>query len=109
MARDPGLEELIHDELDSVPGLTEKAMFGGWAWLLNGHLLCAARKDGMLVRLGKEREAWALQINGVEPMLSRGRTMQGWVRCDPEVFGDDAVRRKLLSRAIEFVRALPGK
>ena len=45
MTRDKGLEALINDELDSVSGLTEKAMFGGWAWLLHGNLLCGARDD----------------------------------------------------------------
>lgn len=109
MARDKGLEELIHDELLSVPGITEKAMFGGWAWLLGGNLLCAARDDGMLVRLGKGHDAWALQTSGIVPMLSGGRTMQGWVRCSPDVCGDDALRRQLLAHAMEFVRSLREK
>ena len=51
MARDKGLEELLADELRPESGVTEKAMFGGWAWLVNGNLLCGARDDGMLVRL----------------------------------------------------------
>lgn len=53
MARDEGLEELLRDDLRAEPGLTETAMFGGWAWLLNGNLLCGARDDGILARLGK--------------------------------------------------------
>ena len=109
MARDKGLEELIRDELPSIPGLSEKAMFGGWAWLLDGNLLCGARDDGMLIRLGKGRDTWALQINGVVPMLSRERVVQGWVRCGPDVYGEDELREKLLSEAIEFVRSLPDK
>jgi hypothetical protein len=36
MARDEGLEELLRECLQAEPGLTEKAMFGGRAWLLNG-------------------------------------------------------------------------
>ncbi len=109
MARDRGLEELIHEDLGSLTGITEKAMFGGWAWLLHGNLLCGARDDGMLVRLGKGRDAWALQTPGVVPMESRGRIMQGWVRCDPIVYGDDALRNRLLSAAIVFVGTLQGK
>lgn len=106
MARDKGLEELVHDELLSIPGITDKAMFGGWVWLLNGNLLCGARDDGMLVRLGKWRDAWALQIEGIESMISRGRVMQGWVLCGPDVYGEDALRKKLMCHAIEFVRSL---
>ncbi|EQD52994.1 hypothetical protein B1A_12535 [mine drainage metagenome] len=107
MARDRFLEELVNDELRSEPGVTDKAMFGGWAWLLNGKLLCGARDDGMLVRLGKGKDTWALQIPGIVPMFSGARRMHGWVRADPEAYGDDTLRRKLVTCALDFVRSLP--
>jgi hypothetical protein len=109
MARDEGLEELLRADLDSVAGLAETPMFGGRAWLLDGHLLCGAREDGMLVRLGKGSDGWALELPGIGPMISRGRPMTGWVRAQPEAFGDDALRRRLLDSALAFVRALPPK
>lgn len=109
MARDQDLEELVNDELRSVHGITEKAMFGGWAWLLNGNLLCGARDDGMLVRLGKDNDAWALKMPGIVPMISGTRRMHGWVRADSRAFGDDVLRHKLLTRALGFVRSLPVK
>lgn len=109
MARDSGIEALIRDDLPSIAGITEKPMFGGWAWLLRGNLVCGARSDGMLVRLGKGKDAWALGLPGVAPMLSRGRPMQGWVRAGPDAYGDDALRQRLLTAAIEFVRTLPAK
>ena len=109
MARDKGLEELVNDELRSVSGITNKAMFGGWAWLLKGNLLCGARQDGMLVRLGKGNDAWALELKGVKPMISRGKPMHGWVRTDSSVYGDDGKRHKLIAAALKFVGSLPGK
>lgn len=109
MARDEGLEELLRENLKSEPGLTESSMFGGLAWLLNGNLLCGAREDGMLVRLGKGNAGWALAQPDTAPMVMRGRPMEGWVRAGPDAFGDDALRRKLLDAALAFVRALPAK
>jgi TfoX/Sxy family transcriptional regulator of competence genes len=109
MARDRGLEELIADDLNSEGGIKEKAMFGGWAWLLDGKLFCGARDDGMLIRLGKGNDAWALEIIGIVPMVSGNRVIQGWVRADPRVYGDDSLRAKLLSNALAFVRSLPAK
>ena len=109
MARDEGLEELLRDDLEAVPGLTEKPMFGGRAWLLNGHLLCGARDDGMLVRLGKGQDGWALQRSEIAPMVSRGKRMDGWVRAGPSAFGDDTLRQRLLDKALAFVRSLPAK
>lgn len=107
--RDPGLEALIREELPHDLALTEKAMFGGWAWLLNGNLFLGARSDGMLARLGKGDDVWALALPDVEPMISRGRRMDGWVRAGPSAYGDDAMRRRLIEDALAFVRGLPAK
>jgi hypothetical protein len=109
MARNKVLEELLGDDLAQVRGITEKAMFGGWAWLLHGNLLCGARDDGMLARLGKGNDAWALAIPGIEPMMMQGRQMHGWVRAAPEVYEDDKLRRKLLKAALDFTQSLPNK
>lgn len=109
MARDKGLEELLDDNLAGTPGLTQKAMFGGVAWLVNGNLLCGASARGMLVRLGKDNDDWALKISGIAPMVMQGRKMSGWVRAAPEVYGDDELRRKLLDSALKFNRTLPRK
>ena len=109
MARDQGLEELLNNNLTSVSGLTQKAMFGGWAWLVNGNLLCGARTDGMLVRLGKGNDAWALEIPGISPMMMQERRMHGWVRAASEAYSNDALREKLVNAALEFNRSLPKK
>jgi hypothetical protein len=109
MTRDKGLEALVHHDLRGESALDGKAMFGGWAWLLNGNLLCCARDDGMLVRLGKGNDRWALHTPGIVQMVSNGRRMQGWVRAGPEVYCNDALRRKLLDAALVFVRALRPK
>jgi hypothetical protein len=42
MARNKVLEQMLGDDLAQVRGVTEKAMFGGRAWLLHGNLLKAA-------------------------------------------------------------------
>src|SRR5579862_387405 len=109
MARDPGLEELLEDDLKGVRGLTQKPMFGGMAWLLHGNLLLGARKDSLLVRLGKGNDTWALKEAGVELMVMQGRAMSGWVRANAKAYGHDALRKKLIAAAIEFNRTLPKK
>ena len=109
MSRDTGLEELIAVDLAGIDSLTEKAMFGGWAWLINGNLVCGARADGMLVRLGAGRDGWALALPGIGPMLSRSKPMNGWLRAGPDAYGDDDLRRRLIAEALAFVRGLPPK
>jgi hypothetical protein len=109
MARDRGLEDLIRSDLPRDFALTEKAMFGGWAWLVNGNLLIGARADGMLARLGKGNDAWALALPDVGPMIARGRAMAGWIRAGPAAYGDDALRARLIEAALMFVKGLPPK
>ena len=109
MSRDFGLEDLIRETLPRDIALTEKAMFGGRAWLLDGRLLLGARSDGLLVRLGKGHDRWALALPDVAPMIMRDRPMEGWVRAGPGAYGDDALRAQLIEAALRFVRGLPPK
>ncbi|MGO4125287.1 TfoX/Sxy family protein [Inquilinus sp. YAF38] len=109
MARDPGLEELVREALGAEPGLDEKRMFGGLAWLLHGNLLCGARVDSMLVRLGKGNDGWALEQPGIATMVMQDRPLPGWIRAGAAAYGDDALRRRLLDAALAFVRTLPPK
>ena len=109
MARDKGLEDLVRADLPAGLEFTEKSMFGGWAWLVNGHLALGARSDGMLARLGKGNDAWALSLPGVTTMRVGERAMAGWVRAAPEAYGEDALRRRLIDAAVAFARTLPPK
>ena len=109
MARDRGLEETILEDIGSLPGLSDKKMFGGLAWMLDGHLLCGARDVGMMVRLGRDNDAWALALPDVAPMIMSGRPMSGWVRAGTDACADDETRRRLLDAAVAFVRTLPPK
>lgn len=109
MARDPGLEEVVREMLGDRDGLSEKAMFGGLCWMLDGHMLCAARDDGALVRLGKGQDGWALAMDGIAPMVMQGRPMTGWVWVEPDAFADEALAARLIGAALDFVRALPAK
>ena len=109
MARDRELEELVLDDLGPLPGLSEKPMFGGLAWMLDGHLLCAARDVGLMVRLGKGNDGWALEHDGIgQVVMSRGG-MPGWVRAGPDACADAGLRRRLLDAAVTFVGSLPPK
>jgi len=110
MARDWLLEEMVREALGDRPGLTEKAMFGGLCWLLDGKLLCAASGKGLMVRLGKGEDGWALAHPEVLTVVMGERAMPGWVRVSPAASRDDEVlRRMLMTKAVAFVRTLPPK
>ena len=109
MARDSGLEEVVREYLEELPGISGKAMFGSWCWLVDGHLLCCASQEGVMVRLGKGNEQWALAEEGITPFINGKRPMHGWVLVAPETFASDSLARSLIDGALSFVRGLQPK
>jgi TfoX N-terminal domain len=109
MTRDAGLEQMVSGDLAGLTDITTTTMFGGFAWMWQGHLLCCARHDGILFRLGKGNDAWALALPDVAAMVMGGRPMQGWVRATGDAMADDALRHRLIAAAQAFVTTLPAK
>ena len=99
----------MRDDLADEAGISEKKMFGGLCFLLNGHMLCGVNAKGMMFRVGKTREAKARAIDGAGPMQFTGRPMGGMIDVTEEAFVDDARRAEWLQLAMANARALPPK
>lgn len=108
MPYDPHLADLMRDALESRKGITEKKMFGGVSWMLNGNMLCGVEVGRFMFRVGKEREADALLRPGAEIVDFNGRRMGGllWVEAEACLAAglDD-----WLSFAAQFAGSLPPK
>lgn len=109
MPRDPMLEATVTGDLTGLADLRTQPMFGGLAWMWRGNLLCAARADGILFRLGKAGGVAALAEAHVNPMMMGDRPMPGWVRLAPQGCGDATLRQRLTDLARAFVETLPAK
>lgn len=108
MAYDPGLAQILRDAL-AAEEVTEQKMFGGIAFMLNGHMLCGIHKGGVMVRVGKASYAEALTLPGAAPMLFTGKTMVGMVELADASVADDELRQRILSMALAANRAMPPK
>ena len=108
MAYDEELAARIRELVARERGLTEKKMFGGLAFLVNGNMSVAASgQGGLLVRVDPDESDSLVRKAGVELMEMRGRQMSGWLRVDA-----DAVRTKKqlavwVERGVGFARSLP--
>ncbi|MDA0586601.1 MAG: TfoX/Sxy family protein [Planctomycetota bacterium] len=109
MAYDEKQAQILRDSLADLDGITEKKMFGGLCFLLNGNMLCGVDKDGGMARVGKEHGAAALELPGVDPLSFTGRKMGGMVDVSEGALKDNSVRKVVLSLAREFVGAMPAK
>jgi TfoX/Sxy family transcriptional regulator of competence genes len=81
MAHDETLAAAIRELL---PEATEKRMFGGIGFLVNGKLAIAASgQGGVLVRVDPAEAAELVASGAAQPAVLRGRTRMGWVRAPP--------------------------
>lgn len=103
------LANRTRDALSPVRGVTEKKMFGGVGFLLNGNLLVGVWKHSLIVRLGPEEGEAALLESNVKKFDITGRPMKGWVLVEPEGIDDDGQLKAWIERAMKFVEALPAK
>jgi TfoX/Sxy family transcriptional regulator of competence genes len=95
--------------LARVAGISEKQMFGGLCFLLNGNMLCGVHQTGCMARVGKDQESIALNIDGVQPLSFTGRKMGGMVDISFAAIEDRASRAAILKLAKDYVSALPAK
>ncbi len=109
MAYDETIAATIREALAGRTGITEKKMFGGLCFLLNGNMLCGAHRDGGMYRVGKESAGAALALPHVRAMAMTGRPMPGLVDVDREAFTDAGLRDRLMTMALEFVAPMPPK
>lgn len=110
MAYDRELANRIREELAAERGVTEKAMFGGLAFLVGGHMAVAAsRTGGMLVRVDPERSDEALKRPHTQLMEMRGRSMPGWIVVAPEGVRTKRQIGAWVRRGAEYARSLPPK
>ena len=105
---DQELAESVRTALAGTATVREVKMFGGIGFMLNGNLVAAASKRGLLVRVGRERQGDALARAGARPMVMRGRTMDGYIYVDPPALTARAVQA-WLRLALDFVQTLPPK
>lgn len=109
MAYDEGLAAIFRDDLAELAGISEKKMFGGLCFLLNGNMLCGVHTGGAMFRVGKENEAAALAIDGAGPMTFTSRKMGGMIDVTDEALADDASRSEWLRLSLDFVKPMPAK
>ena len=109
MAYDEGLAAMMRDDLADQPGITEKKMFGGLCFLMNGNMVCGVHSGGGMFRVGKAREAEARAIPGAGELTFTGRPMGGMIEVDDEALGDDERRLQWIALAVTNAANLPAK
>lgn len=109
MAYSEELAERIRDVLDGRPGVTERKMFGGVAWMVNGNMACGVMGEDLMVRLDRADAEAAKAEENVGPMEFTGRPMRGFVTVAPEGIEADDDLGRWVDAGADFAESLAPK
>jgi TfoX/Sxy family transcriptional regulator of competence genes len=110
MAFDEDLAYRIREAVADVRGVTEKRMFGGLAFLVNGNMaLSASGQGGMLLHVDPAQGESLLNEPCAKPFEMRGRAMSGWLRVDTAMIPDDEAFRRWVNHGVTYAKSLPAK
>lgn len=109
MAYSEELAERIREVIELRPGVTERKMFGGIAWMVNGNMACGVIGEDLMVRLDREDAEAAQAEEHVGPMDLTGRPMRGFVVVGADGVQDDAELGRWVEAGADFAESLPSK
>ena len=110
MPYDEELANRIRELIAGEPDVTEKKMFGGLAFLINGNMsVSASGQGGLLLRVDPEQTDELVEEGHAEPFVMRGRAMQGWLRVAPEGVRTKRDLARWVERGVSYARWLPSK
>ena len=107
--QDDGLAGRIRPLLSQLPGYSEKNMFGGVCFMINGNMCAGTWKDSLIVRLEREKHDETLAEPYTKPADIAGRTMRGWALVEPEGIASEDDLETWVARAADFAASLPAK
>ena len=110
MAYDEDLADRIRELMAGEPGVTEKKMFGGLAFLVGGNMAAAASgQGGVMVRVDPATSDTLVATTGARFAEMQGRPMQGWLRVDLDDVRTKRQLAKWVNLGTAYARSLPAK
>lgn len=110
MAYDSELADRVRAVVGAEPGLTERRMFGGLAFLVHGNLaVSASGRGGLLLRTDPADAPALLARPHVRPFEMRGRELAGWLHVGPAAVDTDEELRTWVTHGLAYARTLPPK
>lgn len=110
MSYDDDLADRIRKTVQDEPGLSERRMFGGLAFLVNGNMaVSASSQGGLLLRVDPAQTESLVDHEHVRRFEMRGRAMNGWLHVDVDVLKTDDELRHWVNHGLTYTRSLDPK
>jgi TfoX/Sxy family transcriptional regulator of competence genes len=108
MAFDEILPARVREALTGRGRLTERKMFGGVAFMLNGYMCCGLVGEDLMLRVGPEGYRAALARPHARPMDFTGRPFTGYVYVAPDGLRTTRALHAWVARSSAYVLSLPA-
>ena len=99
----------VRQALAAGDGVAERRRFGGLVFMVKGNMGCGVEQDRLMLRVGPEQYAAALEQPYAGVMDFTGRPLRGFVVVQPAGFATAAALPEWVNRALSFVQTLPAK
>lgn len=109
MSYSRSLADRIRQALTGRRGITERKMFGGLVFFLDGKICLGIWHQSLIARIGVDQAALALKQPDVGPFDVTGRPMKGWIMVGPDGLESAAQLEAWIERALQFTQELPPK
>jgi TfoX/Sxy family transcriptional regulator of competence genes len=106
---DPGLAARLDDIMAGMLEMEVTRMFGGYGFLMNGHMCLGVWDDRLVIRIGTDGWNAICDQPHVGPMDFTGKVMKGWAMIHPDGLSEDEDLQRYVDMAIMFCAALPPK
>jgi TfoX/Sxy family transcriptional regulator of competence genes len=103
------LAQRIRDVIGGRSGVTERKMFGGVAWMVDGNMAVGTLGDDLMVRLNPDDADHALHEPQVRPMDFTGRPMRGFITVDAAGIASDTELARWIDAGASHAASLPPK
>ena len=109
MAYDEALATRVRKAFGRSKGVTEKKMFGGLCFLVNGNMCCGVAKNELMVRVGPDAYEECLQQKHAREMNFTGKPLKGMVFVRRQGLRSDDELKTWIQRGKKFAKTLPAK
>ena len=109
MAYDERLAERVREALSARERISERKMFGGIAFMIDGNMCAGVVKDDLMVRTTPEAYDDALKRAGARPMDFTGRVSRNMVYVAPSATSNAAQLRRWIETGVAAAKAAPKK
>ena len=109
MSYDETLASRVRRVLANRSGIDEKAMFGGLAFMLGGHMCCGLVQSKLMVRVDPDAYDRLLREPHAKPMDFTGRPMRGFLYVDPAGLASLPALEEWIARAVQYAESKPPK